>query len=150
MNDLGKLIEAATRGDLEVVTSLLDKNRSLAREKDESGATALHYAALRGHRGVVELLFQRGADVNSRDGQYRATPAGWAIEYLREMGGLLGIEIEDMAYALETGDTRWVWRFLTRFPALRKACDRNGKPFQQLARESGNPEIARLFEEGAG
>ena len=146
MIELDLLVEAAQRGDLEGVRSILDNDNQLVSEKDKSGATALHYAALNGHRRVVELLVARGADVNSRDSQFGATPAGWAIEYLRELGGYLAIELDDLAHAVRVGDAVWVARFLTRFPALRKGADRNGTPFQQLASESGNPEIARLFE----
>src|SRR6266567_4481410 len=43
------------------------------------------------------------------------------------------------------GDVEWVTRFLRRFPALRAACDAQGKPFKLLAQESGNQEIADLF-----
>jgi len=149
MTDLDRFIEAAQHGDLECVKSLLEKDRQLAVERDESGATALHYAALNGHRGIVELLVERGANVNSRDGQFGATPAGWAIEYLRELGGYLAIELDDLAFAIRSGDARWVKRFLTRFPALRSGFDNSGRPFQQLARECGNPEIAKVFEEDA-
>lgn len=81
---------------------------------------------------------------NQRD-ESGATPAGWAIEYLREMGGYLAIELHDLAYAIQLGDTRWVARFLKRFPSLRQASDTDGTPFQWLARESGNREIAGLF-----
>jgi hypothetical protein len=94
---------------------------------------------------MVRLLVQRGADVNSTDNKFGATPAGWASEYLRELGGYLAIEFDDFAYAIQERDARWVARFLQRFPALQKARDTKGIPFQKLARESGDPEIARLF-----
>jgi hypothetical protein len=93
----------------------------------------------------VRLLIERGADINSTDSQFGATPTGWAIEYLREMGGNLAIELNDLAYAIQIEDVRWVARFLNRFPRLRHASDTKGTPFQKLARESGNREIARLF-----
>ena len=149
MTELDKLVEAAQRGDQESVRALLEKDSQLARAKDASGATALHYAAQSGHRRTVELLVERGANMNSLDSRHGATPAGWAIEYLRELGGYLAIELDDLAYALQVGDARWVKRFLTRFPALRTGFDRNGTPFRQLGRESGNPEIAQLFEDDA-
>jgi hypothetical protein len=94
-------------GDLESVKAILDSDDRLANQRDESGATSLHYATLNGHRQIVQLLLERGADINSADGQFGATPAGWAIEYLREMGGYLGIELDDFAYAIQLGDTRW-------------------------------------------
>jgi ankyrin repeat protein len=109
--------------------------------EDTSQVPRLHYATLNGHRQIVQLLLERGADIHSTDSQFGATPAGWAIEYLREMGGYLAIELDDLAYAIQFRDTRWVERFLKRFPSLRQASDTNGTPFQRLARESGNPEI---------
>jgi hypothetical protein len=93
----------------------------------------------------IALLLDRGADINCRDGQFDATPAGWAIEYLRERSGFLDIEMNDFAYAIEVGDARWVARFLKRFPALRESRGKNGKTFRQLADESGNPEVMALF-----
>ena len=146
MSETAELIEAAKLGDLERVRAILDVDDRLLNERDASGAAAIHYAALNGHRDIVRLLVERGAEMNILDGQFGATPTGWAIEYLREMGGYLAIELNDLAYAIRTGDARWVARFLNRFPALRKASDTSGKPFAQLARESGNEEIAGLFQ----
>ena len=140
-----ELLQAVKLGDVEAVRGFLLANGRLATHRDEFGATPLHYAALNGHRAIVQLLVERGADVNSTDSQFGATPAGWAIEYLREMGGYLGIELDDLAHAIESGDVRWVARFLVRFPALRDSTDRKGTPFRSLAQNSGNAEIARLF-----
>jgi ankyrin repeat protein len=145
MSDLENLIDGVKQGDLERVRAVLASDDRLANQRDESGATPLHYATLNGHRQIVQLLLERGADINSRDSEFGATPAGWALEYLREMGGYLAIELDDLAYAIQLGDARWVARFLKRFPSLRQASDTNGKPFQRLARESGNREIAALF-----
>ncbi len=44
---------------------------------DYSG-TGLHYAALNGHRAMVEFLINQGADVNLKDTKVGSTPAGWA------------------------------------------------------------------------
>ncbi len=145
MTDLEKLINAVERGDVAEVSAILDRNAVLINQRDETGATALHYAAFGGHRAVVQELVKRGAQVNARDEKFGATPAGWAIEYLREMGGFLGIELDDFAHAIRRGDTEWVTRFLRRFPVLRQAADSQGVPFKQLAEQAGNPEIVRLF-----
>jgi ankyrin repeat protein len=145
MTDLEKLIEAIQQGQVDLVREILDTDAGLVNQRDESGAPPLHYAALAGHRQVAQLLVERGANINSTDSQFGATPTGWAIEYLREMKGFLGIELSDLAYAIQMGDTRWVARFLQRFPSLREMSDTNGTPFRQLARSSGNKEIAKLF-----
>jgi ankyrin repeat protein len=44
-------------------------------------ATALHLAACRGDIPLIDLLFERGADLAARDGHYEGTPADWAEEY---------------------------------------------------------------------
>jgi ankyrin repeat protein len=145
MSDLANLIEAIQQGQLDRVRAILDADSELVNQRDESGATPLHYAAFNGRRQMVQLLLDRGANINSTDDKFGATPTGWAIEYLREMGGFLGIELADLAYAIQTGDTRWVARFLERFPSLRDTSDTNGTPFRQLALRSGNKEIPKLF-----
>jgi len=40
--------------------------------------TGLHYAALNGHRVMVEFLIENGANANVRDTKVHSTPAGWA------------------------------------------------------------------------
>jgi ankyrin repeat protein len=147
MRELERLIEAARLGVAEDVRAMAHSHPHLVHARDETGATALHYAAFGGHRDVVRMLVEAGADINAADGQFGATPAGWAIEYLREMGGLLGIELGDFAYAIEKGDVEWAARFLKRFPALRGAKDTQGRAFKTLAEKSENAEILRLFEE---
>ena len=148
MNEFAQLIEAAKQGAAEDVRTLLHSHPDLINRKDELGATALHYAAFGGHRALVQLLVQHGAEINATDDRFGATPTGWAIEYLREMGGFLAIELDDVAYAIQRGDVDWVARFLKRFPALRRASDREGRPFRKLADQSGNPQIVGLFESG--
>jgi ankyrin repeat protein len=53
---------------------------------DYSG-TALHYAALNGHRAMVEFLIELGADVHIKDTKVGQTAAGWA-----DHGGHSGIK----------------------------------------------------------
>jgi ankyrin repeat protein len=146
VNELEKLIEAAKQGAAEAVRAIVRSHPELINAKDETGATAIHYAAFDGRRDVVRLLVELGADINATDMRFEATPAGWAIEYIREMGGFLEIEMRDMAYAIERGDVDWVARFLKRFPQFRGASDSHGTPFRELAAQAGNKEIARLFE----
>ena len=147
MTDPEQFIAAAMAGDTQHVAALLDADPQLVNKKDKFGATGLHWAALNGRRDTAELLIERGADINSRDDVYNATPAGWAIEYLREKGALLGIELSDFAHAIRQGDALWVARWLQRFPVLRIANAADGVPFHQLASQSPNKEIQKLFEE---
>ncbi len=148
MSDFENLIEAAKQGAIEDVRTIVQGHPELINKKDKLGATALHYAAFGGHRTVVQFLVKEGAEINACDDQFGATPAGWAIEYLREMGGFLGIELDDFAYAIRRGDVEWVTRFLNRFPGLRQATDTHGNRFKLLADESGNPGIISLFKSG--
>lgn len=147
MDELDRLIEAARRGIVEDVKAIVHRHPELAGQKDETGATALHYAAFAGHRDVVRVLVEAGADLNATDSQFNATPAGWAIEYLRGMGGFLGIELADFAWAIERGDVEWAARFLKRFPNLRNMHDAQGRSFREIAEQSGNAEMRRLFED---
>ena len=146
MPEFEKLIDASKRGALEDVEAILHDHPELINMRDELGATPLHYAAFGGHRVAAQFLVQQGADINAPDSQFGATPAGWAIEYLREMGGFLGIELTDFAYAIRRGDVEWTKRFLKRFPGLRRATDTQGNSFKLLAGESGNAEIVAMFE----
>ena len=142
---LEKLIEAAEAGSVSEIHDLLRSDPGLVNQRDSQGATPLHYAAFGGHSDAVRLLLGHGAEINAIDGKFGATPAGWAIEYLRELGGFLGIELRDFAWAIERGDVDWVDRYLTRFPALRNACDVQGVPFRELAERTGNAKIVRRF-----
>jgi ankyrin repeat protein len=146
MDDLTTLLDAVNRNAAGEVAAILQRNPQLVHQRDDHGATALHHAAFNGNSDIARALIHAGADINARDGKFNATPAGWAIEYLRELGGLLGIELNDFALALERGDAVWVGRFLKRFPALRNARDTQGRPFAELAAASENPEIIRLFD----
>ena len=144
-NAMKELIDAVESGDVDRVTRMLDLRPDLVSERDDTGATALHHAAFHGHRSIVNLLISRGADVNARDREHDATASGWAIHYLRELGGLLAIEIEDTLYAIRNHDVAWVERLVTRHPALIDATDVNGKALADHASESTVESIAELF-----
>ncbi len=68
------------------------------------------------------------------------------IDYLREGGGLLAIEIEDAISTVRENDLRWVQRFLTHLPNLAQARDAQRKALSQHSDESENDKIAPLFE----
>jgi len=54
MNELDELIEATKQGNLERIRAILGADDKLADQREESGATPLHYAALNGHRRAGE------------------------------------------------------------------------------------------------
>ena len=54
---------AATNGDVELVSLLLDRGAEI-NAATQDGWTALHFACLRGNEGLVQLLLDRGADVS--------------------------------------------------------------------------------------
>lgn len=92
------LWKAAREGDLAAIQSLLDDGVDV-NSPTQYGATALSYAVDRGHKEVVKLLLERGANPNSRDSFYGATPFTWAlsdgdIELIRLLvdGGAEGID----------------------------------------------------------
>jgi len=149
MNHLDYFV-AIKAGDLDAIEEFLARDPALLTIRDEAGATPLHYAALNGHREVVRLLVSKGADVNCLDAEFGATPAGWAIEYLRELGGVLAIEIDDLAYAIEQRDAKWVARLLDRFPRLKDQSDSNGIPLKEHAKSCGDERIVKLFADVTG
>ena len=52
--------------------------RGLAMLRLDYSGTGLHYAALNGHRAMVEFLLDHGADKNVLDTKVGSTAAGWA------------------------------------------------------------------------
>jgi ankyrin repeat protein len=73
-------IYACIHNQIDAAKLLLEKGaqvNAIPAGFDYSG-TALHNAALHGHRELVEFLIERGADVNVKDTKVGSTPAGWA------------------------------------------------------------------------
>lgn len=145
MDDVQAFFSEVERGDTDTVRAMVAAAPRLVHARDATGATALHVAAFHAHRAIVELLLASGADINARDGTHGATPAGWAIEPLRERGALLGVEIEDALFAIRRGDVELLARLVTRHPALAKAVDRDGTPLADHAAQATDPEIGRVF-----
>lgn len=86
-------------GDAVNVKKYLDEQPALANRKID-GATPLHFAALNGHQDVIELLVDRGADLEARDDEFNATPISWAnekgnmsvVHNLSDRGALVSID----------------------------------------------------------
>jgi ankyrin repeat protein len=73
-------VYACMHGHIDAARLLLDKGAEInviPGGFDYAG-TGLHYAALNGHRAMVEFLLAHGADRNVKDTKVSSTPAGWA------------------------------------------------------------------------
>jgi ankyrin repeat protein len=70
--DPSDVFEAATFGDLDLLTRLLDAAASVVDERSGDGFTALHLAAFFGQADAVRLLVARGASVDARG-------TGWMV-----------------------------------------------------------------------
>lgn len=69
---------AAEAGDLQRVHELLDAEPHLLNHGDHAGGTPLHRAVIGRARSVVELLLERGADVNAIHGAGFGSPGGFS------------------------------------------------------------------------
>jgi Ankyrin repeats (3 copies)/PQQ-like domain/Domain of unknown function (DUF3471) len=81
------LFAAARRGDAKAVEALLDQGVDV-KSKTPYGATALHFAADKGHIEVVKVLLKHKADPNAADTFYLATPLTWA--QMRDHSDVIG------------------------------------------------------------
>jgi cytohesin len=64
-------------GNLPKVEALLKDNPKLPFDKDSSGLTRLHWAAVYGHKAIAELLIAKGAEIDAKDNN-NWTPLHWA------------------------------------------------------------------------
>lgn len=71
------LWEAARRGELARVQQAIEAGVDVD-AKTAYGATALSFAADRGHLEVIRYLLDKGANPNAKDTFYNATPMTWA------------------------------------------------------------------------
>jgi ankyrin repeat protein len=71
------LVRAAENGNIEAVTLMLNLGFPLE-TRGHDCATALHVAAYAGSADTVQLLLDRGADIEARDTTWNSTPLDWA------------------------------------------------------------------------
>src|SRR5262249_52480416 len=75
------ILSAAQSGNVSELGTLLDTRPDLTNAMGGGlkKATALHLAVLRNHHSVVQLLIERGADIDPRDFPDNATPLHFAV-----------------------------------------------------------------------
>jgi ankyrin repeat protein len=73
-------VYACMHGRIDAARLLLDKGAEINVIPGgfDFAGTGLHYAALNGHRPMVEFLLAHGADRSIKDTKVNSTPAGWA------------------------------------------------------------------------
>lgn len=74
---------AANLDRIDLLRRLLAEDPSRVHERGGDGQTPLHFAR---SRDVAQLLLERGADIDARDVDHRATPAQWMLEGARGAG----------------------------------------------------------------
>ncbi len=95
---------AVESADAEIVELLLDKGADVNEKDDESGFTALHYAARLGKRNVAEILIARGGEIDAKDKQGH-TPLYVAVNHDYEVARLLIDKGADSDIQTESGQT---------------------------------------------
>ena len=139
--------DAARQGDLERVRKMLKAGVDVD-APSRYGATALSFAAEKGHLELVKFLLEKGADPNPRDSFYRQTPLGWALGGdTTEIAELLvrhgATDVDPaLAAAVQRGQTELVRAIVERGPLY--AYQKNAA--LALAENANNEELTALFE----
>jgi ankyrin repeat protein len=151
-------LEASKAGDFVAVRTLLNDDPSVLNAKDEQfGATALHWAALRGHQAVVALLIERGADASLKN-KAGETPLVVAERAKREdvvrlLGGSRPAAgaASPIFDAAKSGDAAAVQKLLDADPSLLNRADTAfGATALHWAALRGHEDVARvLLQRGA-
>jgi ankyrin repeat protein len=74
---------AAHLDRIDLLRRILDADPERVHERGGDGQTPLHFAR---SRPVVDLLLERGADIDARDVDHRSTPAEWMLDRARNTG----------------------------------------------------------------
>jgi ankyrin repeat protein len=122
--DVRLLPESAAQGRHASVSACLSAGFPV-NTTDESGATALHHAAIHGAASVVRELLGRGADAGIRDREHSSAPLGWACygaDFVKDASG----DYVDTVRALLTAGVPTLDGRLPNHPGVRELLMRHG------------------------
>jgi ankyrin repeat protein len=151
------VFEAASFGDLDRVTALLDADPSLANARSGDGFTVLHFAAFFGQVDAVTLLVERGAELDGRGSGWMTGTALHSaasgshadiVQILLEAGADPNVRQSGgwtpLHSAAGNGDAETV-RILLAHGADVSATSEDGRDARSLADESGDPDTIALL-----
>ncbi|KAJ1542871.1 Palmitoyltransferase Hip14, partial [Cladochytrium tenue] len=73
------IFEAARRGVLERVAHILNVEGISPNCREPDQSTPLHWAANNNHLSIVKVLIEKGAEIDTPGGEFKATPLQWAV-----------------------------------------------------------------------
>lgn len=83
MTPVESILAAAKSNDLALLSSCIADDPELVNAAYENDFTLLHMAARDGNVRLAVLLINRGADLDTVDGEHHASPLGWAAFFGR-------------------------------------------------------------------
>ena len=101
--------EAAKDGNIKAVKQHLDAGADVNSKGGYENGTALHFAAGKGHKEIVELLIAKGVDVNAKDNRGGTPLHSTASGGQKEIAKLLIAKGADVNAKDEDGETPLDW-----------------------------------------
>ncbi len=154
-NHKQEIHQAAKEGKFDAVKKMLKEDPDLVNAIDSDGLTPLHLAAEYGHRQIVELLLQEGADINAKSG-FKRTPLHFAassghdeivslfIEKGAELNKNDSFVLTPIFQAAYNGHKNIVEMLLSNGINL-NATEKNSVTLLHAAAISGNPELVEML-----
>ncbi len=154
-NHKQEIHQAAKEGKFDAVKKMLKEDPDLVNAVDSDGLTPLHLAAEHGHRQIVELLLQEGADINAKSG-FKRTPLHFAassghdeivrlfIEKGAELNENDSFILTPIFQAAYNGHQNIVEMLLSNGINL-SATEKNSVTLLHAAAISGNPELVEML-----